>query len=72
MQRRKMYTLNIVSFNPQTHLKIKFGVKISQPPCHQNRIPVLLIFLQLLNKDYTFTTDLLKVPIHISLSQVVM
>lgn len=57
-----MFTLNIVSFNPQDHLKIETDIGIPHPLCHQKRIPALIPFLQLLNKDYNFTTVLLKVP----------
>lgn len=40
-----MYTLNIVSVNPQTHLKIKVDVEISHPLYHHNTVPGLMIFL---------------------------
>lgn len=66
-----MYTLNIVSFNPQDHLKTEIDIAIPHPLCHQKRIPALIPFLQLLNKD-NLTTDLLKIPIHSRLSQIVL
>lgn len=55
-----MYTLKIVPFNPQAHLKIEIDSEIPHPLCRQRRIPAQFIFLQLLNRDYNFTTDFFK------------
>lgn len=48
---------------------MEIDIKIPHTQCHYNGIPALIISLQLLNKDYNFKTGLLKVPIHIYLSQ---
>lgn len=61
-----MYTL--VSFNPQHHLKIEIDIGVPHIP-YQNRIPALIIFFQLLNKEYNLITDSLKVLVHIHFSQ---
>lgn len=67
-----MYTLKIAFFNPQAHLKIEIDIEIPHSLCHQHRIPAQMIFLQLLNRVYNFTIDLLKVTIQIYLSQMVI